>query len=176
VYNPGRRSGTVKLRQTNGLARIYGGQISKRGTSEVRTPHIVLAVRGGIIDNNVASGQTIATLQGGLMVCRVGNKKRTVTNPGISCISDGTTLLVQRISTSSRQLVTPSTGQGGSSTGRYDAARCASVAGLFLKACRSRDGRLPRPGTDVNNLDRPGSPGGSHCFDNPQFTRVGRCN
>jgi len=161
VYDPSRRKGTVRLRQTNGLARIHGGQISKRGKSEVRTPHIVLGVRGGIVDVAVSGGQSIATLRGGLMVCQAGGKKRTVTNPGISCISDGQTLTVQRLANTGRQLVTPASQGSGSvepGGGTYGGAHCASANASAL--CNSRDGGLPRPGTDPTNGSTSGGPSG----------------
>lgn len=171
VYDPSRRDGTIRLRQTNGLARIYGGQISKRGTSEVRTPHIVLAVRGGIVDTAVLGGESVATLRAGLMVCRVGNRKKTVTNPGFSCISDGTTLQIARLDGTGRQLVTPAApGQGTGGARPYDAAHCASPAGVNSTACRSRDGGLPSPRTSGNDLPGLGRPSGSAAC-NPQNPR-----
>jgi hypothetical protein len=163
VYNPARRSGTIRLRQNGGVARIYGGQISKRGRSEVRTPHIVLAVRGGIVDSDVSRSQSVMTLRGGLMVCRVGNRKVTVTNPGFSCISDGSDLQVARVLGGVRKLVTPANpGQGGAGgNGRYDSANCASAAGAGSANCQSRDGGLPGPGKKTGN-NQPGgmTPGG----------------
>jgi hypothetical protein len=168
VYNPSRRNGTVRLRQTDGLARIFGGQISKRGTSEVRTPHIVLAVRGGIVETVVTPARSVATLVGGLMVCTVGNRKKTVTNPGISCVSDGQTLQVERLGTSAR-LVTPADpGPGGGGTGRYDNTHCASAAGVNSARCRSRDGGLPGSGSNTNNPPNFGGPIGSGCDANGQ--------
>jgi len=161
VYDPSRRSGAVRLRQTNGLARIHGGQISKRGRSEVRTPHIVLGVRGGIVDVSVAGGETIATLRGGIMVCRAGGKKRTVTNPGMSCISDGARLSIRRLANTGGQLVTPASQGGGSRTAGGDgsiSAHCASPSASAL--CNSRDGGLPRPRTHPTNGGTIGSPSG----------------
>jgi hypothetical protein len=162
VYNPSRRSGAIRLRQTSGLSRIYGGQISKRGKSEVRTPHIVLGVRGGIVDVAVQNGQTVATLRGGLMVCRAGGRKKTVTNPGISCVSDGNSLQVQRVAGSGRQLVTPADPGGGTSGagGGYNGAHCASGSASAL--CRSRDGGLPRPGTNTDPGPQTGGPDGGY--------------
>ncbi|WP_223475751.1 FecR domain-containing protein [Oricola indica] len=159
VYDPSRRNGTIRLRQTNGLARIYGGQISKRGRSEVRTPHIVLVVRGGIVDTyvdegdgNGNNGETITTLRGGIMKCTVGDETRTVTNPGMSCVSDGETLTITRNTQSGGQLVPPA-GQGGgtSSGGNYDQANCASANASA--SCKSDNGGLPRPGTNTQGRD-----------------------
>jgi len=144
VYNPQRRSGTIRLRQRAGSARIFGGQISKRGTSEVRTPHIVLGVRGGIADIAVLGGRTVTTRRAGIMERRVGNQRRVVTNPGISCFSDGRTLQVDRIEAGSRRFVDPGSGQG-NSAGRTAIDHCASAPGVNSAACRTRDTGLPTP-------------------------------
>ncbi len=162
VYNPNRRSGTIKLRQTNGSARIFGGQISKRGRSEVRTPHIVLGVRGGIIDTLVGEERTIATLRAGLMVCRAAGKKKTVTNPGISCVSDGNSLSITKLDGTGRQFVDPSTGSGtaGSNGGQ---TACNSNAGVTSGRCGTRDTGLPganNPGSRTGTVGSvPGSVG-----------------
>ncbi|QKV17164.1 FecR family protein [Oricola thermophila] len=165
VYDPARRNGAIRLRQTSGLARIFGGQISKRGKSEVRTPHIVLGVRGGIVDVAVENGRSIATLRGGLMVCRAGGKKRTVTNPGMSCVSDGRELSILRIAGNGRQLVTPASRGGGTSPGsgrEFDGAHCASGAASVF--CRSRDGGLPRPGTSTGSGIQTSGPSGGNNY------------
>ncbi|MCI5074289.1 FecR domain-containing protein [Oricola sp.] len=144
VYDPGRRSGTVRLGQTSGLSRIYGGQISKRGRAEIRTPHIVLVVRGGVVDLKVESDKTYGTLRGGIMKCEVGGKTRTVTNPGMTCIADGNTLDIRRLTNNNGHMVTPS-GPGGGDAGRgYDEAHCASASAS--EACGSDNGSLPRLG------------------------------
>lgn len=161
VYSPSRRNGAIRLRQTSGLSRIYGGQISKRGKSEVRTPHIVLGVRGGIVDLSVSGSQTIATLRGGIVSCEVGGEKRTLTKPGMSCVSDGNSLGVQRLAGTSQQLVTPATpgaGSGAGSRGSYDAAHCASASASAL--CLSQAGRLPRPGTGSGSGSQAAGTGG----------------
>lgn len=145
VYNPSRRSGTIKLRQTAGSSRIFGGQISKRGTSEVRTPHIVLGVRGGIVDVLVRGGQSITTLRAGLMVCRAAGKKRTVTNPGISCVSDGSALSVVKLDGGGVRFIDPGTGTGKRRGG--GGSSCDSNAGLNSPNCVTRDTALPTPTT-----------------------------
>ena len=165
VYDPGRRSGTIRLRQTNGLSRIYGGQISKRGRSEVRTPHIVLVVRGGIVDINVDGDGTTTTLRGGIMKCEVGGETRTVTNPGMSCNSDGQTLTITHNTQGGNSMVPPAGQSGGGSSGNtYDQANCASANAT--SACKSENGGLPRPGTNTQGSDPFGggpSGGGLDC-------------
>lgn len=166
VYDPGRRSGSIQLRQTNGLTRIYGGQISKRGRSEVRTPHIVLVVRGGIVDVSVDGEETITTLRGGIMKCEVGDQSRTVTNPGMSCLSDGEDLTITRNTQGNGNLVPPAgQGTGNPGGGTYDEAHCASSNAS--DACKSENGGLPRPGTNTQGNDPLGggpSGGGLECY------------
>lgn len=168
VYDPSRRSGTIRLRQTNGLSRIYGGQISKRGRSEVRTPHIVLVVRGGIADIDVDNQEdaTTATNRGGILKCTLGDKTRTITNPGMSCVSDGENLIITRNTQGNNSMVPPAGEGGGSSTGgNYDEAHCASANAT--SACKSENGGLPRPGTNTqgNGPLGGGSGGGLNCYE-----------
>lgn len=160
VYNPSRKNGTIRLRQTAGAARIFGGQISKRGTSEVRTPHIVLGVRGGIVDVVVQAGQTIVTLRAGLMKCTSGGRTRTITNPGVSCIGTGSTLQVARLQGSGSNFVDPGTGSG-TSGGGGNTAFCSSSAGMNSSMCRTRDTGLPGTGGTPPGSTAPGTPGGT---------------
>ncbi|WP_421857709.1 FecR family protein [Oricola sp.] len=162
VYNPSRRNGTIRLRQNAGVARIYGGQISKRGKSELRTPHIVLAVRGGIVDSYVDGDESIVTLRGGIMECRVGNKRRIITNPGYACVSNGTTLEIVRLLDGNPDLLTETTGGQGGQGGRgtYDPAHCTSASSLSSTDCQSRDGGLPRPGIDPGGPQNGGGASG----------------
>ena len=156
VYNPARRSGTIKLRQTAGSARIFGGQISKRGKSEIRTPHIVLGVRGGIVDVLVSGGQSIMTLRAGLMICRAAGKKRTVTNPGVSCVSDGRSLNIAKLEGGRLRFIDPSSGGGTSGGGGNGQVACNSNAGVTSGACPTRDTGFPTSNFPSNRT-RPGS-------------------
>ncbi len=94
VYSPGRSSGAIGVKMKSGLVRFYGGQISKSGTMQVSTPHMVLGVRGGILDTLVTREVTKSILRAGQMFCSVGGHKKVVTKPGFSCLSDGTTLRI----------------------------------------------------------------------------------
>jgi hypothetical protein len=160
VYNPSRRTGTIRLRQTKGIARIYGGQISKRGRSEIRTPHIVLVVRGGIADVSV-DDVSVGTNLGGILTCSVGDLTRTITNPGMSCVSDGQSLTITRNTQAGGPQVTPA-GQGTGTPGstNYDQANCASASATA--ACKSDNGGLPAPGTTTQGSTPlgGGAPGG----------------
>ncbi len=167
VYDPSRRTGTIKLRQTNGISRIYGGQISKRGRSEIRTPHIVLVVRGGIADVETNQNTSTATNRGGILKCQVGNETRTITKPGMSCVSDGQNLTITPNTQGNGSLVPPA-GEGGgapSNGGNYDQANCASANAT--SSCKSDNGGLPRPNTNSQGGDPLGGGtggGGLTCY------------
>jgi hypothetical protein len=160
VYDPQRRNGAVRLLQRGGTARIFGGQISKRGRSEVRTPHIVLGLRGGIADVTVGAGGSSGTLITGTMTCEAGGERRTVTNPGFSCVSDGSGVQTVRLGGGEGQFVDPAGGQGGSGS-RTTSNHCASEAGMGSPACTTRDGQLPGPQTGFGTSSAGGVPGGA---------------
>lgn len=161
VYSPGSRSGTIGIGMSQGLARLYGGQVSKGGNMEVRTPHIVLGARGGIIEIAVEATRSLAILRAGRMVCNVGAIRRVVTNPGFACESDGSGLEVRY---AGRDELARLDAHGDSASGAGVASltadsACGSAVGANLESCRSRDGSLPGP---VMSGERPrGSPLGS---------------
>jgi hypothetical protein len=162
VYTPGSRRGQVSVGMQQGLTRFYGGQLSKNGNMQVRTPHLVLGVRGGIINVYVVDGLTIAFLVAGSMTCVVDGQSRVVTNPGFACTSEDGVLNVGYggidpfpILDSLDQVA--GTGVPGDPGGGIDATTfCASNVGRQLAACRSVDGGLP--GFQIT-FDRP--PGGT---------------
>lgn len=165
VYDPGRRGGTIRLRQQAGTARIFGGQISKRGTSEVVTPHIVLGVRGGIVtvDVDEAAGTTTAKLEAGIMECQTGAETIVVTNPGTTCTTGGGDIDTDHVEGAGRTFVDPGSGSGGNpGPGSY--GHCASAAGATSGACGSSDGGLPTPMPGANALNGGGTPGGTAPF------------
>lgn len=152
VYDPATRRGTSTIRADSGLTRFYGGQISKRGRMNVRTPHMVLGVRGGIVEVLVANkeGYSESILRAGQMICRKGRFKRIVTKPGKSCYSDGSKLVVGPsglnkfaiLDSTDRIAGTGTPGRQGS--GIDGGIACGSNAGLRLKRCASQDGSIPR--------------------------------
>lgn len=160
VYDPQRRNGTVRFIQRDGVARIFGGQISKRGRSEVRTPHIVLGLRGGIADIVVGATTSTGTLVGGVMTCESEGIRRTITNPGFSCSSDGSGLRIGPAGGTGGTFVDPVTGGGDGGTG-LPRAHCATEAGMNSAACRSRDGGLPTPNGGTQGGASGGIAGGS---------------
>ncbi len=149
VYSPGRGNGSIGVNMKSGLVRFYGGQISKSGTMQITTPHIVLGVRGGILDTLVTDGVTKSILRSGQMFCNVNGQTKTVTKPGFSCLSDGTTLrVVPGISEDMALLDSMDRIAGTGIPGRVGTglrARAACIAGQSdsSKRCKSQDGSLP---------------------------------
>jgi hypothetical protein len=163
VYSPGSRQGKVSVGMQQGLARFYGGQLSKSGNMEVRTPHMVLGARGGIINVYVIDGLTIAILVAGSMTCVVNGQTQVVTNPGFACTSEDGALSIGYGGLDVFPILdsldeTAGTGVPGAPGGGIDAiALCASPIGNQLSACQSTDGSLP--GFIITFDDPPGGTG-----------------
>ena len=164
VYSPGSRQGKASVGMQQGLTRFYGGQLSKGGNMEVRTPHMVLGARGGIITVFVVDGLTIAILVSGSMTCVVNGVTQIVTNPGYACTSEDGALSVGYGGIDPFPILdsldeTAGTDVPGSPGGGIDAAAfCASPIGSQLSACQSTDGSLP--GFTITFDDPPGGGGG----------------
>lgn len=163
VYDPKTRRGSSTIRADSGLTRFYGGQISKRGRMNVRTPHMVLGIRGGIADVSVDNGVSESILRAGQMTCSLGGERRIITKPGFSCASDGSRLIVGPaganrfaiLDSTDRIAGTGLPGRSGKLT-EVDKG-CASKAGTALQDCVSRDGRIPHvnPGHEPDLPDFP---------------------
>ncbi|MFN0263776.1 FecR domain-containing protein [Tepidamorphus sp. 3E244] len=161
VYSPGSRQGQIGISLDSGLARFYGGKISKGGTMQVTTPHMVLGARGGIIEIVVIGSTTIAILRAGRMVCEVNGKRQVVTNPGYGCTAENGQLNVGYggldpfpILDSLDEIA--GTGVPGSPGGGIDVSTfCASDIGNTVSACKSVDGGLP--GYTIEFPDQGGS-------------------
>ena len=115
----------------------------------VRTPHMVLGVRGGIIEVSVKKGMSEGILRAGQMTCSSGGRRKIVTKPGFSCISNGSELQVGP-GGSNKFAVLDSTDRiagtgipGRQGSGIDAAIGCASKAGRGLWRCTSRDGSIP---------------------------------
>jgi hypothetical protein len=164
VYTPGSRQGKISVGMQQGLTRFYGGQLSKGGNMEVRTPHMVLGARGGIINLYVINGLTIAYLVSGSMTCIVNGQSQVVTNPGFACTSENGALSVGYGGIDPFPILdsldaVAGTGIPGNPGGGIDAvAFCASNVGRQLSACRSVDGSLP--GFQITFDDPIGGTGG----------------
>ena len=167
VYQPGRRKGAIGIQMKSGLVRFYGGQISKGGRMQVATPHIVLGVRGGILDTLVEKATSTAILRAGRMFCNVNGQKRTVTKPGFACISDGKNLRVERIIDErmalldSRDNVAGTGVPGRVGNGIEGKASCVSAAHSSSRRCKSENASLPGIGAAPRRRFNPALPLGS---------------
>lgn len=158
VYNAKRRRGTVNIRMDRGVTRFYGGRISKKDKMTVQTPHIILGVRGGIVDVLIKNGETTGILRAGRLTCSANGKVRVITKPGFACSSDGGPLVVGRQSVDTRVLDSPSriagtNIPGGKGPGLDLDADCLTRSAAKLGLCQSRNGK--RPGLQTG-IRRPG--------------------
>ncbi len=163
VYGSG--GGSSGIRMDRGITRFFGGQISKKGRMQITTPHVVLAVRGGIFDLAVGS-KTVATLRAGKLTCSANGTTKVITKPGFSCVADGSGVSTVRgafnfsiLDSTNRVAGTSEPGtQGPDVNGK---APCSGVAAFLSDRCQSRNGQLPggveRGGT---GLRVPGTGGG----------------
>ena len=161
VYSPG-GSGSLGISMDRGVSRFYGGQVSKKGQMSVRTPHVILGVRGGIVEVSVARGRTVGILRAGKLTCSSDGVVRVITKPGFACISDGSTIQVARSNNSFEVLDSKSkiagTGTPGlRGPGLEVEAGCLSVGASGAGNCISRGGKLPTP-DGGSRPETPGSP------------------
>lgn len=145
---PGDTSGKSAMRMDRGVTRFYGGRISKKGTMQITTPHMVLAVRGGIVDISVSKGSSIATLRAGKLTCQSGGATKVITKPGFSCTSNGVQLGTTRKGTDfsildSTAAIAGTDQPGSTGPGPNARAPCTRNASDRMDRCRSRDGQLP---------------------------------
>ena len=149
VYQPGRSRGKVAVNMKRGLVRFYGGQISKSGKMQVTTPHIVLGIRGGILDTEVDGSTTKSILRAGRMSCSVNGQSQTITKPGFSCISDGNTLKVELAKDDDMELldsqdkIAGNGVPGSHGNGLNAKGFCISGRHDANNLCKSSNGRLP---------------------------------
>ena len=159
VFNGG--SGSAAVRMDRGVSRFFGGKISKKGDMTVRTPHVVLAVRGGIIDVEANDEGTSAILRAGKLSCQsTSGATLTITKPGFSCLSDGSSLTAVKVKVDikpAKAAAAPS-GNGkasASTTAKLEAGGgCAGSGGS--SSCATRAGKLPS-GPAVKNAAGSGS-------------------
>ncbi len=158
VYQPGRSKGSIGVKMKSGLVRFYGGQISKGGSMKVITPHIVLGVRGGILDTMVDKNVTRSVLRAGRMFCSVNGKTRVVTKPGFACVSDGKTLTIEKLSAKLMDILDSQDRIAGNGIpgrlGNEINARAACISGSSDSSsrCKSENGSLP--GIDGKHVNR----------------------
>jgi Cadherin domain/FecR protein len=84
VYDPATKTGQLALSAARGVFRVVGGQISKSGAIEVRTPSAVIGLRGGIAVITVPEGQPSLAmfLFGRDMTVTAAGAMQVATRPG----------------------------------------------------------------------------------------------
>lgn len=150
VYGGG-GGGSFGISMDRGVSRFYGGQVSKKGQMKVTTPHVILGVRGGVIEVNVSKGRSVAILRAGKLTCTVDGVTRVITKPGFACVADGSSLDLTKSSNSfsvldstARIAGTGTSGARGPGLG-VDTG-CAGAGSFTSGNCISRNGQLPVPG------------------------------
>jgi len=150
VYGAG-GSGSFGISMDRGVSRFYGGQVSKKGQMKISTPHVILGVRGGIVEVSVAGGQTTGILRAGKLTCTVNGVTRVITKPGFACIANGSSLEVAKSNNSFEVLdstaeIAGTRQPGARGPGLGVDTGCASAGSFGSDSCTSRNGQLPVPG------------------------------
>ncbi len=155
VYSPG-GSGNFGISMDRGVSRFFGGQVSKKGQMQITTPHVILGVRGGIIDLQVDGGKSTAILRAGKLTCRLRDVVRVILKTGFGCTSDGRSIDVMKIKSALSILDSPARTAGTNAPGdkgpgiQVDAG-CASAGAYLIPGCQSEYGQLPTPGGAGSN-------------------------
>jgi hypothetical protein len=150
VYGGG-GSGSFGISMDRGVSRFYGGQVSKKGQMKITTPHVILGVRGGIVEVNVSNGRSVAILRAGKLTCTVDGITRVITKPGFACVADGSSLDLTKSSNSfsvldSTARIAGTGTPGARGPGLGVDTGCAGAGSFASGNCISRSGQLPVPG------------------------------
>lgn len=150
VYSPG-SSGSFGLSMDRGVSRFFGGQVSKKGEMKITTPHVILGVRGGIVDLKVEGGQSTGILRAGKLTCTIDGETRVITKPGFACVSNGGSITVVKLRNVMDILDSPASIAGTNVPGDKGSgidvdAGCTSPGAHLISACQSLNGQLPNPG------------------------------
>ena len=155
VYSPG-SNGDFGISMDRGVSRFFGGQVSKKGKMKITTPHVILGVRGGIVDAKIEGGQTTGILRAGKLTCTIDGEVRVITKPGFACISDGGSISVVKLNNALEILDSPARVAGTNVPGNKGPgievdAGCAGPGASQIAACQSENGQMPTPGTTGRN-------------------------
>lgn len=150
VYGGG-GGGSFGISMDRGVSRFYGGQVSKKGQMKVTTPHVILGVRGGIVETKVEGGKTVGILRAGKLTCFLNDQVQVITKPGFACVSDGGNLQVVKFPNALEVLDSPAEIAGTNVPGQRGPgievdAGCSGAGASLMPACQSRNGQLPTPG------------------------------
>ena len=180
VYSPG-SAGSFGISMDRGVSRFYGGQVSKKGQMKVTTPHVILGVRGGIVEAEVEGGKTTGILRAGKLTCFLNGQVQVITKPGFACMSDGNSLSVVKFPNALTILDSPAQIAGTNVPGQQGPgivvdAGCAVAGASSIPGCQTRNGQLPTPGANGGSTNPDGAirTGGdddiyNFCTINPQL-------
>ena len=134
------------------MSRFFGGQVSKKGKMQITTPHVILGVRGGIVDTKIEGGRTTGILRAGKLTCSIDGEVRVITKPGFACVSDGGSISVVKLQNAMDILDSPAhiagtNVPGDKGPGLEVDAGCAGPGASLIHACQSMNVQLPTPGT-----------------------------
>lgn len=151
VYSPG-SNGNFGISMDRGVSRFFGGQVSKKGKMRITTPHVILGVRGGIVDAKVEGGETTGILRAGKLTCSIDGEVRVITKPGFACVSNGGSISVVKLPNAMDILDSPARIAGTNAPGNKGPGLevdtgCAGAGASLILACQSTNGTLPTPGT-----------------------------
>lgn len=151
VYSPG-SNGNFGISMDRGVSRFFGGQVSKKGEMKITTPHVILGVRGGIVDTQVEGGETTGILRAGKLTCTLNGEVRVITKPGFACVSNGGSISVVKLQNTLDILDSPARIAGTNAPGNRGPgievdAGCAGPGASLISACESKNGQYPNPGT-----------------------------
>lgn len=152
AYSPG-STGSFGISMDRGVSRFYGGQVSKKGQMKVTTPHVILGVRGGIVETKVDKRQTTGILRAGKLTCLLNGQVQVITKPGFACVSDGNSLNVVKFPNALTVLDSPAQIAGTNVPGQQGPgievdAGCAGAGASSIPGCQTRNGQLPTPGAN----------------------------
>ena len=146
VYSPG-SAGSFGISMDRGVSRFYGGQVSKKGQMTVTTPHVILGVRGGIVEAKVDGGGTTGILRAGKLTCYLNGEARVITKPGFACVSDGNSLNVVKFPNALTILDSPAQIAGTNVPGQRGPgievdAGCAGAGASSIPGCQMKPSKL----------------------------------
>ena len=146
VYKPGAQNGTMKTTLTKGLLRFVGGDVSHSGGTEIKTPTVVIGIRGGI--GTVGYIKDAGAIQGmpegfhggtvvvngyGTLTVRNGASEQVISRPGFAVfVGSAREVIAAPIrfnDVAAREMATI-VSRGSGSHGAAPSNNAASVAGL----------------------------------------------
>lgn len=90
IYDPDKGAGEMAMSATRGVLRFIGGKISKTSDVTVRTPHAIVAIRGGMAHIEISDEKTkVTNVAGEYVKITNENGEVTLSRPMAAAESDG---------------------------------------------------------------------------------------